>query len=157
GFAWVLGIWGFLSFNLLLMLIAFFVYSAATSELAVSVSRGMLQSVTAQDALIQVNPVHEEQTINSVAEEMMRTHHRILPVRTGSQEPAIVSVESLRRVPRARWSAIRVKDIMERVPKFLQYEESLDESLPELSAAGALPVQHNRQIVGLVRYTEISE
>ena len=157
GFAFFLGIWGFLSFNFLLMLIAIFVYSAATSELIISVSRGILRGVIAQDAVIWVEPVQENKNLNTVAAEMMRTRLRVLPVQTVSHQPAIINLEQLRQIPRERWSTVPVKDMMETVGRFLRLDEPLDESLPELAASGALPVQKEQQIVGLVRYRDISD
>ncbi len=48
-FAWVMGILGFLSLNLLLMLIAFFVYSLANAELVLQFSRKLLAGLKAGD------------------------------------------------------------------------------------------------------------
>lgn len=156
-FAWILGIWGLLSFNFLLVLIAIFVYSAATSELIVSVSRRMLRRVTAHDVVILVPPVQEDQNLMTAAGEMLKRHLRILPVQTNTFEPAIIRVDHIRQIPHEQWDEVHVKDVMEKVNKILTFEEPLDEALPELAASGALPVQNNKQIIGLVRYEDISE
>lgn len=157
GFAWVLGILGFLSFNFLLMLIAIFIYSAANAELVIAVSRGMLTGIKAGEAGIRTVLAREDQTLMEVAEQMLQNRHRVLPVWTSSGTPALVSIENLKQVPRESWRRTLVRDTMEKAARYLDAKEPLDEALPELAASGVLPLRENGNIVGVVRYIDIAE
>jgi Zn-dependent protease len=155
GLAWALGIVGVLSFNFLLMLIAVFIYSTATGELVLSISRGMLHGVTAGAAGYAIEPVLEETPLGLVAELMLSSSHRVLPVKTRSGEPAIVTAEALRQIPRGAWDESTVSQVMQKVPRTLRRDEPLDEALTDLIRAQALPLEEDHRIVGLVDYRDV--
>lgn len=153
--AWVLGILGFLSFNFLLMLIAVFIYTASNSELVLSVSRDLLKGVLTRNIAIHVPPIHEQDSLHDATERMFRSRNRILPVETLSHEPAIVTLDSIKRIPRDRWARTMIQEAMIAVPHFLNMDEPIDQEIPDLAKYGALPVRAGDRIEGLVRFSDL--
>lgn len=158
-FAWTLGILGFLQLNILLMLIAFFIYSAAQSELFFLLSKGLLQGLKVGEIAIRVDPLEENQNIQDAALQMMRTRHAVLPVRSMTDTPAILSLERIRSIQRGTWQQIPVGQVLEVVPKYLQMDDPISHALPEIatSRAHALPVKEGDRIVGLLKYSDLTE
>lgn len=157
GLSWFLGTIGFLTFNFLLILIALFIYSAASGELAISVTRGMLKGMPASAALIRAEAIGESERIASAAERMLRTRQRMLPVLTRSGEPALVRLEDIRGVPGPDWPVTTVADVMRPASRFLRPDEPLEEALAELASSEALPVREGNRVIGLVRYRDVIE
>lgn len=157
GFAWALGIFGFLGFNFILVLIAVFVYMAASSELALSVSRDLVKGVEVSEALVRTEPAHETETLRSIATRMLGLRRKVLAVRTQSGMPAILTLRDLYKVEPERWSLARASDAMVRAPRVLTVTTALDDILPELAAAGALPVEENGVLVGVIQYQDVVE
>ncbi len=159
GFAWALGIIGLLSFNILLMLIAFFIWSAAQGELFVLLSKGILKGLKIRDVMVRVDPIGERESIARSAEAMLKLRRAMLPVLTETKLPAYVTLSQVRRVPRDFWRVTLVRDVMESARKIVDANDSVSDVITDLAAApsGALLVSENGQIVGLVQYSDISE
>ncbi len=155
--AWTLGVLGFFQFNLILMLIALFIYSAANSELMISESRGLLQGITVGDVGIRVPSLSEDSSLKEAASLMFQTRSRVLPVQTGAGPPMLVTLNHLRRVPREAWGDASVKDLMVPSPQIPESGTLLEDILPELAAAETLPFVENGKIAGLVRYQDLSD
>lgn len=156
GSAWVLGGLGILGFNLLLILIAFFIYSAANSELVMDVNRRKLRGVPARELMTEMHPLTGEETLLHAVNRMMASRTRILPVET-AEGAGVVGMDDLRRIPRDRWAETRVKSAMDKTPVVLDLNDPLEEHFPQLITYGALPVTKAGQVVGLVRQTDIAE
>lgn len=157
GLSWVLGIIGLLSFNFLLVLVAFFVYSAAQSEWVLLLTRHMLKDVTAGDVGVTTDVLLEEQSLASAAQTMIATRNAFLPVETREGGAGILGFARVRRVPKSRWGAIRVKDLMERVPAAVDASERIEKILMDLASLGALPLAQGDRIVGVLRYRDVAE
>lgn len=159
GFALVFAIIGFLQFNILLMLIAAFLYVAATSELALVEGKRMLREVKARDVAKRVEPLRDNLAVEAAAREMVRSHNLVLPVLTRNGEAALIGIESIRGLPSEKRYEILVSDVMEKVERILDADDQIDDILPELAANPfrALPYREMGKIVGLVRYSDLSE
>lgn len=158
GLAWVLGIVALFTFNFLLILIAVFVHMAASRELTLAVSRGLVRGLRVADAMIRTEPLTEEDTLRSVATRMLGLKRRVLAVRSSSAQPAgVVTLSDLYRTAPARWAATRAAEIMTRPTRSLDAGEALDEVLPDLAAAGALPVTEEGRLVGAIQYQDVAE
>ncbi|HAR42953.1 MAG TPA: hypothetical protein DCS07_10050 [Bdellovibrionales bacterium] len=156
-FAWVLGILSLASGNLLLLLIALFIYSAAVTERSMMASRSILRGTTVRDAWTETDPVTELETLQSAAEKMLRLRIRALPVLAEEGTPTILPAEIVRRIPNEQWREQRVRDGMLKVARFVSPEDPLDEIFPELGAQGALPVLVNGSIRGIITYANVAE
>ncbi len=155
--AWTLGILGFFQFNMILMLIALFIYSAASSELMLSESKGLIHGITVGDVGVRVPVVSEEASLKEAASLMFQTRSRVLPVKSAEGIPMLVTLKQLRRVPRNAWSEIRVKDLMMPSPQTPESSVLLEEILPELASAETLPFVENGAIAGVVRYQDLAD
>lgn len=159
GFAWALGILGLFSFNLLLMVIAFFIYTSAQAELSFLLTRGILKGMRAGEVTIQVEPVPETIPIRQAAELMLTNHQLVLPVMTESGDPAVITLQQIRRVPRRYWDVVPITKVMEATPRFVGVEDSISDALADLARAPmtTLPVRDGHRITGLLRYQDLTD
>ncbi|OFZ18330.1 MAG: hypothetical protein A2X94_12305 [Bdellovibrionales bacterium GWB1_55_8] len=159
--AWALGILGLMGMNFLLILIAFFVYTAANSELFLLTSRTLLKDVKAGEIGIRTRVLEQAEFMDSTAEEMITLRTSILPVRIMAPPgAAIVRLASFRRIPRDHWRHTRIESVMEPVAKVLDVNEPLSDNLPVLASnpGGALPLKtEDGRIVGIVRSADVFE
>lgn len=157
-FAWIFGILGFLQFNFLLMLIAFFIYATAQSELTFLLSKGMLQGIRVGEVAVRIQPLDERASIKDAVTLMLRTRQTALPVDTLSSSPALVTLESVKRVDRALWPTLPVREAMEEAPKTMEVNDLISQALPEIATAPGqtLPVLDQRRLIGILRYTDLA-
>lgn len=154
-FAWILGILGFISFNFLLMLIAFFIYAAASGELAISVSRSMLKDASVREVAVRTEVVDHSVSLDSAATIMRRTGQKVLPVEPWAGETGLIDVEALRQVPQEEWTSKSVREIVDVAPRTVDMAEQLDDLVSDIAAAGALPVTENGRVVGIINYEDL--
>jgi Zn-dependent protease len=155
-----LGILGLLTFNIILLLIAFFIYAAAQSELFQVVSRGLLKGMTVGEIAIRATPVNERESIARAAAQMIEERSPVLPVAGGPDAGArVVQLQRIRRVPRDYWETTLVKDVMEEAAETLDAQGSLSEAVALLGAApaGILPVREAGHIVGIARFGDLRD
>jgi Zn-dependent protease len=157
GLAWTLGVLGFFQFNMILMLIAVFIYSAASSELMLSESRGLLSGITVGDVGIRMSSLPEDASLKQAASLMFQIRSRALPVNTTAGPPMLVTLKQLRGVPRDAWNEVSLKDLMTPSVRVLESSTPLDEVLPELASAEVLPFVENGKIAGVVRYQDLTD
>jgi Zn-dependent protease len=157
-FAVGLGFLGFLGFNFLLMLIAFFIYQAAGQELNYLVSKDVLKNVRVGEVARSVKPVPSTGNLLDAARWMLESNSTALPVDTVSGS-AILLLSEVNRVPRDQWSSRSVSEVMSRVTRPVFVNEWVSDILGELLAApaGTLPVVEQSKIVGLIRSSHLAE
>lgn len=157
--AWGIGVIGVLTFNLLLILIAFFIHSSAQNELFALLSQGLLRGLRVSEVCLRAPAASERDTLLQVAEHMLNSRRTTLPVETLSGEPALVSFQRIRRVPRAFWETTKVKDVLDPAPGFLDSRDPLPSVVTQLGRAPlrALPVKEEGRWVGVLRYSEVAE
>jgi Zn-dependent protease len=155
--AWFLGIWGLLAFNLILVLIAVFIYSSANSELVLLLNKGRLKGLRAGEVGIKTPVVDEGDTLEKAAKVMRSSRNASLPVRTASKTPAIVSLSAFRQIDSELWATTRVKEVMDPVIRVLDVNDSIAQSLSELASEGALPLAEDDRLIGIVRYRDVDE
>lgn len=158
--AWILGGLGLLQFNLILLLIAFFIYSAAQTELVMVLGQNALKGVKVVDALARVPSVTETSSVAVAADQMVHSRQIVLPVRTSARMTALVSLERIRLIARDAWDEIRVREVQEPVKRALSQDENLGDVFLELATSPRriLPVQDlTGEPVGLLRYTDVMD
>ncbi len=159
GFAWFFGVVGLLQFNLLLLLIAFFIYSAAQSELLMVVSREALADLKVSDVLLRTPVLAELETLDSAANEMLLARQVFLPVARSNGGAGVISLDRMRSVDRRLWETLKVRDAMEAQSKTVRLEQPLSEVFTEIAAARhqLLPVEEDGKILGIVRLSDVAD
>lgn len=157
GIAWALGILGVLSFNLLLLLIAFFIYSAASGEMLLLASRDLVKSVFARDIGVRTGFLTESDTLDVAARIMLDLGQTALPVLVPEGQAAVITAGAFRGVPQIHWASMSVGQLMTPVSRALESGESLEEALPELMAHGVLPWRESGRYAGIVRYRDLTD
>lgn len=155
--AWCLGVIAFLSFNFVLLIIAFFIHSAATSELAISVSRGILKGIPAGRIGTRTPVVDSTHSLDQLAQIMIRSNSRILPVSDATGNIGLISADDLNAIPHESWKTLKISDVMITVSNPVETSQLLDDVAPEIAAAGILPLSEGGKIVGIIRYSDFSE
>jgi Zn-dependent protease len=155
--AWVFGIVGFLGFNFLLMMIGVFVYIAAAAEESLALNEALLKGVRVADICNRTIVLSEEEILSNAAREFVKYQMRVLPVSTITGRPALVSVFRLRQVPVQYWSQIKVKAIMDQYEMSLTMDSLLEDVFAELTGQGALPIEHDGQLIGVIQARQVSD
>lgn len=163
GLSLIFGVLGFLSLNILLLLIALFVFMAARSELTMVTAQEGLRGVRARDVVTRTTVLDEWQPVASAVQRMQEERSPVLPVRTAggavTSVVPLVTIERLRRVPRERWDDVTVGSIAERAARQVQADEMVADVFRELAAAPAqaLPVSDAGQVIGVLRLIELAQ
>jgi Zn-dependent protease/CBS domain-containing protein len=115
GFAFLLGIAGVFTFNLFWILIAFFIYIAATSETSQEVMQAAFEGLTVREIMTPVaelDTVAPETSINTLLDRMVRERHTGYPVVDGDDLIGIVTLEDVQERASDRRNDATVNDIM---------------------------------------------
>ncbi|MBU6374731.1 MAG: site-2 protease family protein [Bdellovibrionales bacterium] len=157
-FAWIFAILGIISFNVLLVLIAFFLYVAAQSELSMTVARGLLKGLSVEDATTLSDSLSESDTIETAIGTMLKNRTTILPIQNGTSY-SIVSLQTIRAVPRSLRSTVTVGNYMGDSLEPLDSRDSLEQALKKIlsSPLEALPVLREGHLVGYIRYSDLTD
>lgn len=158
-FSWTLGLIGLFSFNVLMVLIAFFIYSAANTELYMSLTRGVLRGLTVSDIVVRVPPALGHEPLSAAATQMLRSKKTVVPVMLADNSPSVVSTKDLLRIPRDQWNKTLLSDVILPAQRVLDVNEPVTQILTDMLAASsrALPVTDQGKLIGLLRDTDVSE
>ena len=167
--AWALGILGLLTFNVLLLLIAFFISVASQGELFHLMTRSLIRGLRVSDLLVPVLPVSPSDPLDRVVQRLIESSETSLPVELqpptlGSNEPpqaGLVTLARIRDIPRSFRHLTLVRDIMITPEVFPEMEQPLSDIMNALSQTpgGALPVRQAGQtrVVGLIRWMDVMQ
>lgn len=156
-FSWIFGLVGLLQFNVLLILIAFFVHSAASSELLLLVGETVLRGTKARGAMRGGPLLPPAATLSEAAETMWSSRSSILAVSSGPPF-GVVTGDVLRAVPRERWPFVTVGEAKLETES-VGPDDALDAKLVSRLAAspGALPVVDGGTAIGLLHLADVFE
>ena len=115
GFAFLMGLFGLLTFQLLLIVLAFFIYIAASGEAQQTTLKAAFQGVTVDDVMTRREHLHTVTQDTSVAELMSRMfeeRHTGYPVLHRDELVGMVTLEDARSVREVERDAYRVDDVM---------------------------------------------
>lgn len=158
-FAWVFGLIGLFELNILLVLIALFVYAGARSELLLMVGKNALQGVCAGDVGRRMDAILEDLSLDRAAEMMVRARSSIVAVKGGVGGLGVVSADQIKRIPREQWPELPVKSVMSRVAEGVDVNAPLGEVLEHglLTAVGGVPLLERGRVIGILRSSDIIE
>ncbi|MBC7691908.1 MAG: site-2 protease family protein [Methylotenera sp.] len=156
-FAFALGLWAMASFNLILVVIAFFIYAVSQRELLLVRVQQSAEGIRVRDAYTAMDPVHEDSFLSVAAERMLREKLSLIPVKTQSGQGALLSLARISREPEENWGKLRVTEIPGPNCTVLGPEDAVSDILPDLlnSPVRALPVHQGNRVLGILRYADL--
>ncbi len=157
-FAVVFGIVGFLLFNPILIIIAFFIYIGANQEATTLRYNVLLQDVSVADVMSSpVRTVPPTMPVTEVVRLMYETKHLGFPVVENGALVGIVALSDVHKLSPQDREAMQVKDIMSRTPVTLSPNAPLMDALRIMSVndIGRIPVIAGRDLVGIVTRTDV--
>ena len=160
-FAFIMGIIGVLNFQLLLIVLAFFIYMAASGEAQQTTLKAAFEDVTVGDVM---TPRSELRTVTadiSVAELMNRMfteRHTGYPVLSGGELIGMVTLEDAQSVRDVERDAYRVDDVMATNVVGVGPETDAMTALQTMqeNGVGRLPVvDRDEQLVGILSRSDL--
>jgi CBS domain-containing protein len=156
-FAVLFALLGFLSFNLFLMLIAFFIYVGAEAEARSVLVKAAIGKLRVSDLMSdEVTAIGATTSVHDAAERMLRERRLAFPVLADRQVLGVVTLEAIQAVPPERRSELLVGHVAIEVPPLTPTDDAGKAlRLMTESSAPQLPVVVDGQLVGTVRRREI--
>lgn len=152
-FALLFAVVGVLGFNLILILLALFIYGAATTESRTVLLDELLEGITVGDIMTRdPQTVEADSTVTAFGNRMLRERQTIFPVTDDSGTiVGVVSVNDLQRVKPADRDTTRVEAVMREVPRITSSADAFDTLavLAQFGSKNAL-VEENGVIVGVL-------
>jgi Zn-dependent protease len=143
---------GVLGGQIMLLLLALFLYTAATSESRSVVLADLLTGVTVGDIATYDPPVIDaDEPVASFTVRMLRDRRTAYPVVDDGEVIGVASLDRIRRVPEAERETTSVREITESVPTATPADDAFD-TFVRLSGSGgqhALVLQ-GEQVIGLL-------
>jgi len=166
-FAVLFGIWGFVSFNMLLLLIAFFVFVSAEAETRAVMVKALLGRLPVKDVMkAQVCSVRGDFSVHAAAEDMLEQRSLACAVTVDGQIAGLVTLDAIAAVPPERRSQTRVGEIAiltpplspgDEVAKALRIMSETDTPQIAVAEAGRLVGTVSREdIVRELKLTELA-
>ncbi|MFQ3320215.1 MAG: Zn-dependent protease/CBS domain-containing protein [Natronomonas sp.] len=166
-FAIMLGLFGLLAgFNIFLIILAFFIYIAASSEATRTVMKAALEGVSVQDVMTprdRLDTVSPKTTVAELTERMFQERHTGYPVMEGDRVVGIVTLSDAREVDQVERDAFRVEDIMSRelqtveptTPVMDAFERMQENSIGRLLVMEGETDEESGRLVGLLSRTDV--
>jgi CBS domain-containing protein len=158
-FAVVFAVVGVLAFSPILLLLAFFIYGAATSESQMVVLEDLLDDLTVADLVVETEPVDADATLGDLFPRLLAARRTDLPVLDASGSiRGVVTARAMQRVDTADYETTRVEDLLTTDAPRLDAETRAFDALIELSQAGAdvALVERNGRVVGIVSQSDFA-
>jgi Zn-dependent protease len=157
-FAFLFALVGVLQFSPILLLLALFIYGAATTESRVTMLTEALDGFTVGDLMrSEFRSVEAAETLAAFTDRMIRDKTTVYPVTRGGRVVGIVSLEDLRRADDPDHEVTTVGEVMsEDVPRLSRTAaavECLD--LFRQTPEGVVFVEERGDVVGLLSTAEI--
>jgi Zn-dependent protease/CBS domain-containing protein len=157
-FAVGMGVFGLLTFNFILILIAVFLYSGAEGEYQQTKVTTLLTGIKVGEIMTrQVSTVTPEETAHELLARMMREKHMGYPVLEGDNVVGMVTFQDVTTVPEEKREVTRVRDIMSKnvihVPPYMEAVDVLkvfnDRSI------GRIVVMVDGKLIGILSRTDM--
>ncbi|NIC00771.1 site-2 protease family protein [Halobacterium sp. R2-5] len=160
GFAFLFAVVGVLSFNLLLLLLAWFIYGAATTESRTVLLDELLEGITVGDIMTR-DPATVSADV-SVAElgRRLLSDRQTLHLVTDSTGTArgVVALDDLRKVPERERDTTRVDEVMRDVPSVEPSADAFDTlALLQQSGGTTALVEENGELVGVLSQSDYAD
>jgi len=160
-FAFMLGIVGLFAFSPLFILLAFFIYIAASGEAQQSTVKAAFQGVTVRDIMTPGEELHvtePEMTIAELLSQMFTERHTGYPVVDRGELVGMVTLDDARTIKEVERDAYRVEDVMEREIQTIEPSADAITALRTMQehGVGRLPVVDERgELAGIISRTDL--
>ena len=161
-FAFLLGMVGLFAFSPLFILLAFFIYIAASGEAQQSTIKAAFQGVTVRDIMTPGDRLHvvdEETTVTELIGRMFTERHTGYPVVDGRGElVGMVTLDDARTIKEIERDAYRVSEVMERELQTISPEADAITALRTMQEhdVGRLPVvDEEGNLTGIISRTDL--
>lgn len=158
GFAVLFGLWGLLTFNWILLLIAYFVFIGARGEAQQELTRELLERVPVNDLM---TPEHkafrEDMTAADAAEAFALGRRTAAPVARHDGGFLVVSLEQLDQVPQEDWPRLQLREVASAAPTLSPSQDgwSALRALGEAGVTMAPVVSSSGDLVGTLSHADI--
>ncbi len=157
-FAVGMGIFGLLTLNFILILIAMFLYTGAEGEYQQTKVTTLLTGIKVGEIMTRnVSTVTPEETAHDLLARMMREKHMGYPVMDGENVVGMVTFQDVTMVPEERRDTTRVRDIMSKnvihVPPYMEAVDALKVFNDRL--IGRLVVLEDGRLIGILSRTDM--
>jgi Zn-dependent protease/CBS domain-containing protein len=159
-FAWLLGLGGLLTGNLIWILIAIFVYSGAAQEGRMTRIRGILEGMKVKQAFSRnVQAVSPDDPVSRAADLTLESFQADFPVCDGEEIVGLLTHTDIIRALKLRDYDAPVREVMKTDFPTLQPDDGLFEVHQQMqsSSLDALPVIEGGQFVGLLTSRDVNE
>jgi Zn-dependent protease/CBS domain-containing protein len=160
GFAFLFAVVGILQFSPLLLLLAWFLYGAATTESRITTMTELLEGITVGDvARRDTRTVEAGDTLADFTNRMIREKTTVYPVTRGGRIVGVVSLADLKRANDRDHDTATVADVMsEDVPRLAVSSPAFEAlELFGRTEEGVVFVEEGSEVVGVVSSAEIGE
>lgn len=159
GFAFLLGVFGLLNGQIIMVLIALFIYIGASQEYKFNVVRDAFSDFKVKDLMTEnVITVNENLTVRELLDKMLIEKHSGYPVVDEKGEVSgCVTLEDISDIPDDQEKLKNVSDIMSCELIKVKPDEPLFEAFKKMSQAdiGRLLVVENEELVGILTRSDI--
>jgi Zn-dependent protease/CBS domain-containing protein len=160
GFAWLLGLGGLLTGNLIWILIAIFVYSGAAQEGRMTRIRGILEGMNVRQAFSRdVQAVSPGDPISHAADLTLESFQADFPVCDEGEIVGLLTHTDIVRALKMRELNTLVREVMKTDFPTLQPSDGLFQVHQQMQSSGldALPVIEDGQFAGLLTSRDVNE
>jgi len=161
-FAFLLGMVGLFAFSPLFILLAFFIYIAASGEAQQSTVKAAFQGVTVRDIMTpgeELHVVEEGTTVAELLGRMFTERHTGYPVvDTRGELVGMVTLDDARTIKEIERDAYRVEEVMERDVRSITPDADAITALRTMQehGVGRLPVVDGRgDLTGIISRTDL--
>ncbi len=157
-FAVLFAIIGFMSVNVLLMVIAFFVYVGAEAENRGVLVKALLGTLRVRDLVVQrPQPAESFTSVYELGERMIRERRLAYPVVEDGAVTGIVTLDDVKKIPREERHRFQIRDVVRRVEPVDAADEAGKalRALMEMNVA-AVPVVEQGHLVGVLSQFDLA-
>jgi Zn-dependent protease/CBS domain-containing protein len=160
GFAWLLGLGGLLTGNLIWILIAIFVFSGATQEGRMTRIRDILEGMDVRQAFSRhVQTISPDDPVSRAADLTLESFQADFPVCDGGEIVGLLTHTDIVRALKTGESEASVREVMKTDFPTLQPSDGLFEVHQQMqnSQLDALPVIEDGEFAGLLTSRDVNE
>lgn len=157
-FAIFFGIWGIVSLNFIIVIIALFIFFGAEQESKMTLYTSLLEGIQISDVMTkEVTPVSPSMPVTELINTMYTYKHLGFPVIEGDAIVGIVALEDINKASEVDREAMQVKDIMTREVITLSPDQPLTEALQKMAQKniGRIPIVTDGKVVGIVTRSDL--
>jgi Zn-dependent protease/predicted transcriptional regulator len=148
---------GIFTLNVVLMLIAFFVYMGAEGEAEQVVVKSVLGQVRVRDLMDPPTPIASGETVARAVAHMLETKQLALPVTQEGKLVGLIALDDIKQLPHEQRAHVLLSGVM-KPPKHCASGDSLWDVLQTMVQENlpSLPVVDEGRLVGVVHHDDLA-